>query len=521
LLPIAPLVKLAFEEVLPTHQVAGLAVVGGAIFALYILHGVLTLSVRRVALRVTRTATARLRGALLATVHARSQTWYRQQDVGALHMVLIHDTEQVDLFSGALFGRFLPATLTTALLAIVLLALNWMLFAVLVAIAPLGLLTSRLLSRLVRERVERHDAAFRRLSQGFLFVLNVRDLTVIQGADEAERSRQQECVAEVCDTGARLYWAYGAYEQFQGIIVAVAGVVVLTFGGALVMLGQLSVGGLVAFYVALALLSASLQRLAVVVPTMLTGVTALERIWQFWQEEPVAAAAPGLAVSLRGAASFEDVGFGYDAGPVLDGVTLHLEAGERVGIVGANGAGKSTLVALLLGFYRPARGRILIDGQPLERIDLAAFRRQVGVVTQVPVLFSGTVRENILYGTPDATDAALQRAAERATAHAFIQELPRGYDTVVGEDGLRLSGGERQRIAIARALLREPALLILDEPTNHLDAAAVHDLLANLAALPTPPTTIVISHHPAVLAGLDRVYRLEAGRLHELAPLRA
>ena len=192
-------------------------------------------------------------------------------------------------------------------------------------------------------------------------------------------------------------------------------------------------------------------------------------------------------------------------------VHLDLRPGSTVAIVGPNGAGKSTLLYLILGFYRPQRGELRAEGVPYERIDLGDLRRGIGVVMQHPTFFAGTVRENITYGCPEATPDEIGRAARIALADDFIRTLPAGYDTPIGEGGVLLSGGQVQRIAIARALLRRPSLLILDEPTNHLETPAIGRLLQNLATLEPRPGVLIISHDREVLGYADRLYRIEDG----------
>jgi len=218
-------------------------------------------------------------------------------------------------------------------------------------------------------------------------------------------------------------------------------------------------------------------------------------------------------IQFSGRVQYDSVCFGYLEQPVLKGIDLVIEPSQIVAIRGPNGAGKSTLAHLLLGFYRPQQGRLLADGLPYEQLDIASLRRGIGVVMQDPIIFPGTIRENILYGHADATEAALEQAAKLATAHDFIQQLPKGYETFVGEEGVMLSGGQRQRIAIARALLRQPKLLLLDEPTNHLDTRVIHQLLQNLQSLQPAPTILIISHDAEVINIAQYIYTMRDGQI--------
>jgi ABC-type bacteriocin/lantibiotic exporter with double-glycine peptidase domain len=196
---------------------------------------------------------------------------------------------------------------------------------------------------------------------------------------------------------------------------------------------------------------------------------------------------------------------------VLRDVTLTINPGSTVALVGPNGSGKSTIGNLILGFYRPQTGELCADDQPFTELDMVHLRRQIGVVTQDPILFPGTIWENITYGAPNVSSSQVIQAAKLATAHESIDQLPKGYQTFVGEDGILLSGGQRQRIALARALLREPALLILDEPTNHLDEAGVRQLMGSLDQLGNAPTILMISHDVAIVDQAEYIYVLQAG----------
>jgi len=220
-------------------------------------------------------------------------------------------------------------------------------------------------------------------------------------------------------------------------------------------------------------------------------------------------------VPLHNEIRLERVSFGYDDRPVLRDLSLTIPAGQHVAIVGPSGAGKSTLLNLLLRFWDPTEGRLLVDGQDLRDLQLASLRGQIGVVLQDPFIFDTTLRENIALGRPEATDAEIVAAARGARLHESISPLPAGYDTVVGERGVRMSGGQRQRLAIARALLRQPSLLILDEPTSALDAQTEREILDTLTELAQGRTTISITHRLSLAATADRIFVLADGRLVE------
>jgi ATP-binding cassette subfamily B protein len=248
---------------------------------------------------------------------------------------------------------------------------------------------------------------------------------------------------------------------------------------------------------------------------------AAERLFEILAVRPiiVAPAQPtALAQPARGEVSFSDVHFAYSGRPenaVLDRVTFTVAPGEKVAIVGPSGAGKSTIFHLILRFYDPLSGHISFDGLPLRKLDPLALRREIALVPQEAVVFAASARENIRFGRSDASDAEVERAADLALSREFIDRLPRGFDTPMGERGVTISGGQRQRLAIARAILRNAPLLLLDEATSSLDAESEMLVKAALEHLMQHRTTLVIAHRLATVLSCDRILVMEAGRIVE------
>jgi ATP-binding cassette subfamily B protein len=276
---------------------------------------------------------------------------------------------------------------------------------------------------------------------------------------------------------------------------------------------RITLGRLIAFYVIMGLLQTRVQTAAFNLQLVFEGAEALLRLHRLSTERVEPPYDGSRRISFEGGIELQGIGFGYPRQPLFDGVDLSIRSGEIVALVGGNGAGKSTIASLVLGFYRPHRGTVLADGVPFDDLDLAHLRRQMGVVHQEPLLFPGTIASNIAYDRSDADEAAIERVARLATADLFVGKLPEGIATAVGEEGHLLSRGERQRIALARALLDSPTLLVLDEPTSNLDEEARVLLLEHLLALDPRPAMLLITHDPDLVMAADQVAVLRDGRI--------
>ena len=313
-------------------------------------------------------------------------------------------------------------------------------------------------------------------------------------------------------------WAI--YSPSMSLFEAIGALLVLGFGSHAVLTGAMQIGDLVAFLILTAFLYDPLSRLHQLNQLVQAGRAAGERVFEILDEpaEPgfVAAGADRGRTRVLGDIRYENVSFSYAPGlPALRNVSFHASPGATVALVGATGAGKSTLVNLLVRFYEFTSGQIYIDGKPIREYDLRALREAIGVVTQESFLFNGSIRENLLMGKPQATDVELWRAVVAANAQQFIQRLPDGLESVVGERGVKLSVGEKQRLSIARALLKDPPILILDEATASVDTATERLIQEALERLMANRTSIVIAHRLSTIVHADQIVVLDHGRIIE------
>ena len=308
-----------------------------------------------------------------------------------------------------------------------------------------------------------------------------------------------------------------AFSPLIRMVIVLGFIFTLLLGGRAVLAGTLAVGAYSIMVFLTQRLLWPLTRLGQTVDLYQRAMASTDRVLDLL-EIPIHVESGdlGLPPPVRGEVRFDSVSFAYKNGiPVLNGIDLHAPAGQTVALVGATGSGKSSIVKLLLRFYEPQSGRITVDGLPIDEVRLEDLRGAIGLVSQDVFLFHGTVRENIAYGTFDATDEAIIAAAQASEAHEFILELPEGYDTIVGERGQKLSGGQRQRISIARAVLKDPPILVLDEATSSVDNETEAAIQRSLARISRGRTTVVIAHRLSTIRHAYRTYVLERGRIVE------
>lgn len=513
LLPVPLLVAVAIDQAIGQGRTSLLAAVGAGIVALTISSGLVGVAASAVLAEVTMGAQAELRRAAVAALLRMARARYHGTEDSVLHDHVLQETRRIEQGTEALLQDFLPSVVLVVGVTFVLVAMNPILTAVTLAFVPVIYLASHRLGRVVDERIDRDNANFERFSRSILSMLRAMDLIRIQGAEAVEQARQDAAIDALRETSRRRSVGIAIWIATQQNLVALAGLSVLIVGGLLTIEGAMSLGDLIAFYAAFALLRGPLSLLADRMPFVLEGARSLDHLHGLLtsiEERPYRGS---RSLAFTGRVQLDGVWFGYDETPVLEDVDLLLEPGVVTGLVGPNGSGKSTIVNLIVGFYRPHKGTLRADGIPYEEVDIVGLRHQMGVVPQQPLLHGGTVFENVAYGRDGLGVEDVEAALELAEAAEFVAQLPDGLHTPIGEDGVFLSGGQRQRLAIARAIVHRPPLLILDEPTNHLDRHTIGVVVDRLRDLPHRPAILLVSHRTEVLDAMDVRIDLLDGRI--------
>lgn len=514
LLPQPILLKELVNVALPDRRLDLLLQIGGAMLALSAISTGATLASRWLLIVAIKDVTSRLRVRLIEHLHALPAAFHSGEDQGRLQSILVNDTARLDSAAAAMVSDILPSALALTGFVAVLLWISPLLTAcVALGIIPVLVLT-RYWARVFRAAYSAWRESFQSFSAGTVRSLRLMPLMRQAGIQREELAARVGDINVVAERHQRMSWTGTLQRVTHGNAMRIGSLLVLMVGFWMLFTDQIDEGNLVAFYFAMALLTQQITGLLNGVPTFVGADDTLASIHRLLSQPAVPPYTGTRQHTLGGRIELSGVSFAYEAQrPVLRGLDFVIEPGELAALVGPSGEGKTTLMQIILGLLRPDAGAVHYDGIALDELDVVHLRRQIGVVSQDLLLISGTIEDNIRLERPDATRAQIERAAKAAHLDEFVASLPNGYDTAVGDGGTRLSGGQRQRLALARALVREPKLLLLDEPTHGLDPRAAGEVMRTLHSLHGLCSTLIITHDLALIKRADRVHVLDGGRL--------
>ncbi|WNC17647.1 ABC transporter ATP-binding protein [Brevibacillus brevis] len=466
-----------------------------------------------------------IRNHLFSHLQRLSMRYYNNTKTGEVISRVINDVESTKSFVETGLMNLWLDSITIALSLGIMFYMDVELTIVAIIVFPLYSFSVKYFYKRLRQLTRERSAALARL-QGHLYE-RVNGMPLIRSfALEEHESKQfaKENNHFLSKALAHTRWNAKTFSVVN-TVTDIAPLLVISYAGYQVIGGLMSVGTLVAFYAYLDRLYVPLRRLVNSSTVLTQAIASMDRMFEFMDESYDIVDRPGarelpvdpVTKRIRGEVRFENVSFRYrEEGPlVLDGINLTIEPGETVAIVGMSGGGKSSLISLLPRFWDVTEGRITIDGIDVRDVKQRSLRSHIGMVQQDNILFSESARVNIMMGNPDADEEAVIRAAKAANAHDFISELPDGYDTEIGERGVKLSGGQKQRVAIARVFLRDPGILILDEATSALDLESEHMIQESLALLTKDRTTIIVAHRLSTITHADKIVVMKEGRIVE------
>lgn len=521
LLPLALLVNQVFDAYLPKNDVTSLYKNLAIITSLLLLSALMQLLNKRLILSIIKASIANLRKTLIRSILSYSRLHISQKDRDILQSQVVQDSLRVDSMLTAILTQLIPGVLITLGMAVVVGSINIFLFLLFLSLAPITGILSTWLSREYRKGVRAYHHSFSEFSKGISFILRFNELIHTSSAEIQEIEHQDAAIDSLNESSKRAIWLSTLLGVIQRQTLMISGVVVLLVGSLFVISGANTLGELISFYVAIGLVNSYARSALGTIPSILEGRESMKRISSILHDsDPIPAmagasqsseaqsldtASRGLIIDAIESIEFRHVTFGYGNGgrPILQDMSFFCSIGDLLRIQGPSGIGKSTLVYLLLDFYKPQAGSILINAIPLCELDIHAVRRLIGFVGQEPMLFPGSVLENLTYGldslakkkeAPLSVEAreSIEQACKNAQIDDFIKGLPDQYDSFIGEQGMLISGGQRQRLAIARALLRKPDILILDEPENNLPQGMLDQILNNVDL--EHMITILITH---------------------------
>ncbi len=508
----------AIDEALASGLRQELLMLGLAIVLISVVRGIFSYLQNYMAESLSQMAAFDLRNDIFKKLQSLSFGYHDRQQTGNLMSKATADVEAVRHFTSMGLIRGLSVVMMVGAVAALMLTTNWRLGLTSMAFVPIVVWRALLMSGKLR-----HTWMMVQAQTGNMTTVlqeNLSGIRVVKafGAGEFEEAKfeaRASAVAEHTYSATRLFASQGSLMTL--IFTAATGIILLV-GGNEVVSDRLTPGGLAAFILYMGLLAMPVRMTGWLVSTFSRAASAGQRIFDVLDaESPVEERPNATELSdVRGRVKFDCVSLSYDsAGPAVRNIDFEAEPGELVAILGAPGSGKSTIVQLIPRFYDVSEGRITVDGQDVRDLTLTSLRRNVGIVLQDIFVFAASLRENIAYGAEDASMDDVVRAAQVAQLHDFIQELPRGYDSMVGERGVRLSGGQRQRVAIARTILLDPPILILDDSTSSVDMVTEHGIQQAMSELVKGRTTFVIAHRLSTVRSADTILVLDRGEIVE------
>ena len=468
--------------------------------------------------RAIRNVEQDLRSALVRKLQQLSITYHKEMQSGRLQSKIMRDVEQIETLSSQIFITVLSIILNVAVALAVVVTKSLTVFAFFIGTIPVAVL----IMVTFKGKIKRYNKEFRKdMEETSVHVMEMIDMIPVTRAhalEQQETDKMDYQLRHVAKSGLRLDIVQSYFSSISWVAFQIFQVLCLGFTGYLASKGKISVGEVVMYQTYFGTIVAQVSGIITLLPTIAKGLESVDSIADVLLSHDVEDNHNKKKLPfVHGEITFQDTGFRYLDGdqPVFEHLNLKIEAGQTIAFVGESGAGKTTILNMVIGFLHATAGKVLIDGYDIEEIDLHSYRSHIAVVPQTPILFSGTIRENITYGKEDISEERLREVVEAANLTEVIAQLPDGLDTMVMEHGSNLSGGQRQRISIARAFIRDPKILILDEATSALDSISEEKIRVATDNLVQNRTTLIVAHRLATIKNADYIAVVGRGGLKE------
>ena len=514
--PIIFVVNYLIDTVIPEGNLKTLLYACLSLLGLIFTGASLRLVISRMSINTGAKLLKEIREDLISRYYRLPLDYIKNLDTGKTHTIFLADVDRIGAIANVLISTFLPSLFASCVLAGVLINIEWRLFVLLILLSPIQVIVTRFCSEKIRKKVDLHRKSFQFLAKKLWFVLSMAELTRQQNAEATELREQQNNLDEYLKRHVDMDIQKADYGVFQNFITGFCGIITLFTGSYLISIGLISLGELLSFYIGAKFLQTYFNPLIAAIPLLVSGNESLNGVFQLVDTKkslPYTGTAP---INFKGNIRLNNICFSYGSNIVLENASMELAPGKITLLLGPNGSGKSTITNLVMGFYRPGDGFLAAEGIPFDEIKMSDLRSGIAIVPQIPLLFRGSIYENLIYGSNKSTMEEVIECTTKTNAHDFIKNLPNGYNTNLDDVGELISGGEKQLITISRALLRKPKVLILDEPTNHLSDAAVNKLLDALANDKLNRTTFIISHENTISKYADEIFKIEDHRLNKV-----
>ena len=470
--------------------------------------------------RALRNIGAGMRNSLVKKLQHLSFTYHKEIESGKLQSKFLRDMESIEFLNNQIIMNLIPCFIVAVVTMGIVIYKNWVMALAFVIIIPLMILILRLFRDKIIEQHRNFRNEVENVSAKVSDMIEMIPVTKAHGLEEEEISKLNESINRLKNSGLKIDKIGGYFGSVNWVTHNIITNMFVIFAAVMAFYGKIEIGDIVMYQTYFNMVMGNVNAVINLVQEITKGFESMKSVTEIMVSDNIEDNRDKIKLRfVHGTVQFEDVNYSYPDEPgkkVIDNFNLNVEPGECIAFVGASGCGKSTIMNMIIGFLKPVSGVMKIDGKDIEMLNLEDYRKFIAVVPQNSILFTGTIRENILYGMKNVSEERLQDIMDKANIREFIEKMPKGLDTFIGEHGGKLSGGQKQRISIARALIRDPKIIILDEATSALDNISEYQVQQAMGSLIKDRTTFIVAHRLSTIRDADRIVVMDAGRIVEM-----